>query len=569
MLKLKNIPISVKLWLIIVPAIISLTALLYYFSYRSNRISAELTTLFYDELYLSSSKILNADRDFYQAAIAEKEIVLSRPSGDALQALVDAFKENTQQVQERLSSALESLKGNTALYSEFLHPTANVTLEELYAEFKSNFSAWQGSYALESGSGDLTAHNAYFDAAREDINLITELLDEYAMAESTAISEDIRQSVRVSVMIILAVILTVLTFAVLMIRYFQTNIKYITKVSQRIAGGELSLQVDEKRMSRDEIGRLCSATGQILNQLNAYVAYINEVTLVLHKMAEGHIRIQLAQDYSGQFKPIKDAIEKFSASLGKTLRSIRSTAEAVKNGASAIASGAQNLSQGTTEQASTVEELSASLDELSSQTNLNARNAETAKETANTAKTYASSGKEQMDEMLAAMDSINASSASIHKIIKVIEDIAFQTNILALNAAVEAARAGAHGKGFAVVAQEVKTLAARSSTAARETTDMLEDSIRKIVAGTSIAKETADALRKMINEIEIVANNVCSIADASKEQALGIDQINRGLVQVSQVVQANAATIEENAATSEELSTQADLLFHEVSRFVL
>jgi methyl-accepting chemotaxis protein len=567
---MKNIPISIKLWLIIVPAIISLVGLLYYFSYRSNRISTELSTLLYDELYVNSSKILNADRDFYQAAIAEKELVLSQPAGDERQALVDAFHENTQQVlEERISSAMESLKGNTALYSEFVHPTGNVTLEELYADFKSNFSAWQNSYDPESGNGDLTAHNAYFDAAREDINLMTELLDEYAKAESAAISEDIRQSIRVSVLFILAVTLMVLIFAVLMIRYFQTNIKYITKVSQRIAGGELSLQVEEKRMSRDEIGRLCSATGQILNQLNAYVSYINEVTLVLNKMADGHMRIQLAQDYSGQFKPIKDAIERFSASMDKTLLSIRSTAEAVKNGASAIASGAQNLSQGTAEQASTVEELSASLEEVSSQTNLNARNAEAAKELANTAKAYASTGKEQMDEMLAAMDSINASSSSINKIIKVIEDIAFQTNILALNAAVEAARAGAHGKGFAVVAQEVKTLAARSSTAASETTDMLEDSIRKIEAGTNIARETADALRIMIDEIDAVASNVSSIAGASKEQALGIDQINQGLVQVSQVVQANAATSEENAATSEELSTQADLLFHEVSRFVL
>jgi methyl-accepting chemotaxis protein len=174
-----------------------------------------------------------------------------------------------------------------------------------------------------------------------------------------------------------------------------------------------------------------------------------------------------------------------------------------------------------------------------------------------------------MKEMKRAVDEINSASTSIYKIIKVIDEIAFQTNILALNAAVEAARAGQHGKGFAVVAEEVRNLAARSAKAAKETTDMIEGSIKKAETGTVIANETSEALNKIVENTVKVADFISQIAVASNEQAEGIGQINAAVMQVSTVVQTNSATSEESASASEELASQAEMLKDQVSQFNL
>lgn len=233
------------------------------------------------------------------------------------------------------------------------------------------------------------------------------------------------------------------------------------------------------------------------------------------------------------------------------LTSINTAADQVASGSKQVSDSSIALSQGATEQASLVEELTASLEEISSQTKLNAQNANEANKLAADSKNSALQGNEQMKDMLAAMREINDASSNISKIIKVIDEIAFQTNILALNAAVEAARAGQHGKGFAVVAEEVRNLAARSANAAKETTDMIEGSIDKVQEGTRIADQTAAALQSIVGDIEKVANLVGDIAMASTEQAAAITQINQGISQVSQVIQTNSATSEESAAASE------------------
>ncbi len=296
---------------------------------------------------------------------------------------------------------------------------------------------------------------------------------------------------------------------------------------------------------------------------------IINIVRLSERIAEGDLDVEVDVSSEDEIGNLAKAFTEMTANLNEVVSNINSSAEQVASGSKQVSDSSMALSQGATEQASSIEELTASLEEVSSQTKSNADNANEANKIAETAKANAAHGNDQMKQMLKAMDEINDSSSNISKIIKVIDEIAFQTNILALNAAVEAARAGQHGKGFAVVAEEVRNLAARSADAAKETTAMIEGSIKKVEGGTKIANETADALNKIVEDVTRVTELVSNVAIASNEQASGVEQINQGIMQVSQVVQTNSATSEESAAASEELSSQAALLKDMVSRFKL
>lgn len=328
--------------------------------------------------------------------------------------------------------------------------------------------------------------------------------------------------------------------------------------AEKLSLGHVDIQANSAEIGKDEIGKLTAA---FVKMAAGRKNQVHEV----ERMADGDLTVELTMksDKDVLNKSLIDLID----NLNDLVTSIQSSADQVSSGSNLVSDSSMALSQGATEQASAVQQLTASLQEIASQTTMNAENAQSANQFAKNAKGDAEKGNSQMKDMLSAMEDINESSSSINKIIKVIDDIAFQTNILALNAAVEAARAGQHGKGFAVVAEEVRTLAARSAQAAKETTDMIEGSIKKVEIGTKIANETAGALGKIVNEVAKAAELVEAIAAASNEQASAIEQINQGILQVSQVVQNNAATSEESAAASEELSSQAAQLKDVVSAF--
>lgn len=305
-----------------------------------------------------------------------------------------------------------------------------------------------------------------------------------------------------------------------------------------------------------------------LNQTISFLSqYVGEITSTLEEMGRSNLSQEITTDYLGDFQAIKTALNDINTNLSHTMTEINVAAGQVEVGAQQISDGGQALAQGTTEQASAIEELTASIEEVAGETKKNAMRANEANTRTIEVRTNAEVGNTQMTKMITAMSDINTSSNDISRIIKVIDDIAFQTNILSLNAAVEAARAGQHGKGFAVVAEEVRSLAARSAEAAKETTGLIEGSIENVGMGTKIVDETALSLKEILNQIEKVTGLVADIAQASNEQASEIAQITLGIEQVSQVVQTNSATAEQSAAASEELSGQAEMLKAMVGAF--
>ncbi|WKY45042.1 methyl-accepting chemotaxis protein [Eubacteriaceae bacterium ES2] len=331
-----------------------------------------------------------------------------------------------------------------------------------------------------------------------------------------------------------------------------------------LANGALSVEMT---------GAYLGDHAQIKNDLNQTIRFLKEcvleITITLEKIGRGDLNHEIKTKYHGDFLPIKQSLNDITDRLNSTMTDINRAASQVQVGAYQIADGSQALAQGSTEQASSIQELTASIEEVSEATMKNAIHASEANDVALRVHRSAQMGNEQMQELLTAMIELNEASNDISKIIKVIDDIAFQTNILALNAAVEAARAGQHGKGFAVVAEEVRTLAARSAEAAKETTDLIERSVEKAKAGSKIANYTAESLNEILISVEKVTDLAGKIAWASNHQKKEIAQISQGIEQVSTVIQTNSATAEESAAASQELSEQAAQLKKMVDTFQL
>lgn len=342
-------------------------------------------------------------------------------------------------------------------------------------------------------------------------------------------------------------------------------IKGLVEKMQDLGNGKLSSEKSDT-YANDELGRLAHIyenTSSILND------YISEISEVLTQISSGNLNLAVDREYIGDFIKIKNDLNHIVDSLNSVFLEMNLSSEQVSEGAMQVSSAAQSLSQGTTQQASSIEELSSTINTIADQIKETADNADRAKQISVDAGIATNQSQEQMKRMIEAMNEISDASNEIGKIIKNIDDIAFQTNILALNAAVEAARAGEAGKGFAVVADEVRNLASKSAESAKSTADLIESSLEAIEKGSQIVTETASALNDVVSSSKKSAEVIQFIADASIEQSQAIAQVNIGISQISDVVQTNSATAQQSAAASEELSAQAQMLKELINKFQL
>lgn len=320
--------------------------------------------------------------------------------------------------------------------------------------------------------------------------------------------------------------------------------------------------------NEDETKMLSDATGQIVYTMSGVV---KDLSYGLKEMSEGNftVKSQAVDLYVGGLHPLYTSLKDVIMRVSELLKEIQNASSQVSAGAEQVSSGAQILSQGATEQAASIEELSATIQEVSKKINDNADNAKKAKDYAAAAGTGLEQSNEQMQDMLTAMNVISDKSNEISKIIKTIDDIAFQTNILALNAAVEAARAGEAGKGFAVVADEVRNLAGKSAEAAKDTAALIEETVQAVDRGSILAKNSANSILDVANGAKNVIIAVDEVSVASDNQAASIQQITVAVDQISSVIQSNSATSEESAAASEELNGQAEVLKDLVGKFTI
>ncbi len=492
--------------------------------------------------------------------IAAKDIrdMIIRGKSDA------ATKQEIDEKVETIRANLKEVQELDILNKEQVTELNNV-LEEWFGVADEIIGKLDSGKPMEAAEMISTKCEPVLDQIITDINALT---DGSVEIRNQTQAESVKTTNQSMIILLAMAGIAVVLAMIICIRVTRTIVKPLDQIDNAMEGlarGEMAQSLDYE--SEDEFGMLVKSVQSTCAGLEAVV---RDLTYLLDEMAGGNFNLFAKEEaYIGDFGPLLQSIRNMNKNLSETMRQINDASDQVASGADQVSSGAQALSQGATEQASSVEELAATVNEISREVNNTAGNAKEASGKVQEAQEKLTVSNEQMQDMIVAMEDISQKSGDIGKIIKTIEDIAFQTNILALNAAVEAARAGEAGKGFAVVADEVRNLASKSAEAASNTTALIEGTIQAVENGTEIVGRTAEAIQETVESTKSAVTYVDEITTAADRQAEEISQVTTGMDQISSVVQTNSATAEESAAASEELSSQAQILKSLVARFKL
>lgn len=545
---IKQLSVSKKLLLLILPSIVALIILLVVFIFRTNEISQLSKSVLFDEIYINNALILNADRDFYQAEIAVKEIVLG---GDRLdskrkEVLLNDYNENVNQTLERVTKAIENLKSNNELYEEFKDPATNKSLAEIEESFLEYFKTWQNVYNISEGTGNIDDKATAFNHARAQINSMTELLDSYGQHVVTEIQNEVKESILVLASIILVVILLLLLFAIIIISYLRKSIINITKDMNNLANNDLSIEPN-KIESSDELGVLSTAVITMVKALRGMISRLSQSSTELATSASA---MSVGAD------EVTTSINEIAGTVGEIAR----TAMQQASDTASVADEIDKLGNVINKNTLSTKELSSASYKIKevSQAGLTVVNKLTE---------VSESNNQSFHAIFEVIDRTSDSANKIGEASGLIAGIAQQTNLLALNAAIEAARAGEAGKGFAVVAEEIRKLAEQSTSSTSVIDQMLDDlkrnassaqaqssqvkeAVKIQVESVNETKDRYKAIMDTLNQMNKEINNLEAVSyEMEQSRSKIVDTINS----LSAIAQENAASTEETSASTEEI----------------
>lgn len=533
-------------------------------------------TLIESSGYIPPADFDVTSREWYKAAMNSDEVCVSEPYIDVVTntpviSLSKSIERNGKKIAVlgmdiSMDSALESIKNGSSsnnLYLFLLDKNMNIIYHP-YADKVSDTTLAKYVEVIANNDGDSVIKD--FDNTKRIMQFTSVNLTDWTFVGTLPKSQINIEIYKLIFIYTISTALILVLCYVLGLRIEKKLFKPLLTISEKVnklSEGNLKISFDEPSVSK-EVHLLTSSLNNMTNMLSTY---ISDIDISLRDISEGKIDTISDIEYIGDFKLIKSSINNIRISLGELLNQLFITSDQLVAGANQVATGSEELSRGATDQASAIEELSASLNDVSSQIYKNAENTNKSKESSKESGNLIEKGSHNMQEVLGAMSEIGDTSSEIAKIIKAVEDIAFQTNILALNAAVEAARAGQAGKGFAVVAEEVRSLASRSAEAAKTTTELIEKTTSAIANGKNIVDLTAKTFEEIRESSYLLERLIDEISCATNDQAESIKQINVGVEQISSVIQNNTITAETSTATSEELLARATTLSNLVEKF--